>query len=227
MMRDHSLIEELMAIDALGGLDPADRELLANERSSHGVCEECARIEAEFAEAAGRLAFALDPIAVDDAVADAILPSPQETTAAGPGRVVDLAAAREHRALWRTLVSVAAAVVLVATIVILRSPGGEVAILRGAGPERLEITFSPGEPGVSLSGSGFTDLPAGQTYELWAIRGDTPIKAACFGTEDGGVDLDIDATIRTGDLMAVTVEPECASAPSTTPIITADTSNLT
>lgn len=230
-MRDHSLIEELMAADALGGLDPTDRERLTLERSLHGDCDECARIEAEFAETAGRLGFALDPIPVDDAVVDTILrsaPAPVRSAAATASpEVVDLSRAREHRALWRTLVAAAAAVVLIATIVILRGPGGQIAILRGSGPERLEITFSPGEPGVSLSGTGFAELPAGQTYELWAIRDDTPIKAACFGAEEGDVDLDIDATIETGDLMAVTVEPVCATAPTTTPIISADTSNLT
>ena len=235
MTVDHSQIEELMATDALGGLDPADRELLSLERATHGSCDECARIEAEFTETAGRLGFALDPIPVDASVADGILrraphaPGPETAgpPAAPAADVVDLTRARERRAPWRALVAVAAAFVLVVGFVVVRNSGGDTAVLLGAGrPERLEVTFSPGEPGATLSGTGFGQLSEGQVYELWAIRGDTPIKATCFVPEDGDVDLDIDTEIETGDVMAVTVEPTCATAPTTDPIILADTSEL-
>ncbi|HEV8565401.1 MAG TPA: anti-sigma factor [Actinomycetota bacterium] len=228
MTVDHSLIEELMAADALGGLDPADRELLSVERTAHGTCHECARIETEFAETAGRLGFALDPIPVDDSLADDILRRAVADAPAPPATdVVDLTRARERRAPWRALVAVAAAFVLVVGYAIVRNPSGDTAVLQGAGrPERLEVTFSPGEPGATLSGTGFERLPEGRVYELWAIRDDTPIKATCFNPEDGNVELDINARIETGDLMAVTVEPACASAPTTAPIITADTSEL-
>ncbi len=61
MNGDHTKIEELLAVNALGGLDRADVELLTRLRGEHGACEECARIEAAFSEVAGRLGFALDP----------------------------------------------------------------------------------------------------------------------------------------------------------------------
>ena len=61
MTRDHTVIEELMAVDALGGLDGDDRALLERERESHGAaCAECALLEKGFAETAGRLAFEED-----------------------------------------------------------------------------------------------------------------------------------------------------------------------
>jgi anti-sigma-K factor RskA len=234
MTLDHSLIEELMAADALRGLDPADRELLSRERASHGSCDECARIEASFAEAAGQLGFALAPIPVDDSVADDILRraalAPTSVAAEAPTPapdVVDLTRVRERRAPWLALVAVAAAFVLIVGYLVVRGPGGETAVLQGAGrPERLEVTFSPGEPGASLTGTGFETLPAGQVYELWAIRGDTPIRASCFTPEGGDVDLRVEAEIEIGDVMAVTMEPACATAPTTAPIITADTSQL-
>jgi anti-sigma-K factor RskA len=225
MSLDHSLIEELMAADALGGLEPADRELLLLERNAHGTCTECARIEAAFAETAGRLGFALDPIPVDDGVADGILRRATVDRPAAPA-VADLTRARERRAPWRALIAVAAAFIVVVVFAVVRGPSGSTAVLQGAGPERLEVTFESGDPGATLSGTGFEQLSGGQIYELWAIRGDTPIKAACFQPEDGTVDLDIDAEIQAGDIMAVTVEPACASAPTTEPIITADTANL-
>jgi Anti-sigma-K factor rskA len=71
--RDHTLIEELMAGAALGGLDPADQQRLEHQRAAHDPCEECRDLESDFAEIAGRLAFSLDPEPVDMAVADRIL----------------------------------------------------------------------------------------------------------------------------------------------------------
>ena len=54
MTRDHELIEELIAVRALGGLDAADEERLRAEMASHGPdCEECLRLEADYLVAIG------------------------------------------------------------------------------------------------------------------------------------------------------------------------------
>ena len=106
MTRDHSLIEELMAADALGGLDDEDRALLERERASHGDCAECREIESGFAEAAGRLGFVLTPEPVDETMADRILASSrtgtEEPGASEAAPVVDLGARRAERTRrWR------------------------------------------------------------------------------------------------------------------------------
>lgn len=73
-MNDHARIEELLAARALGGLEPEDEEALARERAAHGpACEECARLERGFAEAAGALAFALDPVPVRERLEDEVV----------------------------------------------------------------------------------------------------------------------------------------------------------
>ena len=228
MTSDHSLIEELLAVDALGGLDPHDRELLALERASHGTCEQCARFEAGFAETAGQLAFALDPIPVDGSMADEILRRAARDApavpVAGPGYAKQ---PRDRRTPWRALTAVAAAFAfLVASLVLHDAARGGTAILVGEGPERLAVTFTPGEPGATVSGTGFAALPQGQVYELWAIREEMPIRATCFTSDRGRVDVAIDTKIETGDVMAVTVEDTCATSPTTPPIIAADTSQL-
>ena len=96
MTRDHSLIEELMAAEALGGLDDDDRELLERERASHGDCAECREIGSGFAETAGRLGFVLTPEPVDETMADRILASSrtatQEPSSSEAGPVVELGA---------------------------------------------------------------------------------------------------------------------------------------
>ena len=62
MTRDHALIDELLAVRALGGLDEDDAAVLERELAAHGDCAECRRLEAEHTEVAGMLALALDPV---------------------------------------------------------------------------------------------------------------------------------------------------------------------
>jgi hypothetical protein len=47
-MRDHALIEELIAVRALGGLDGGDDDVLRREMAGHGPeCAECRQLEVE------------------------------------------------------------------------------------------------------------------------------------------------------------------------------------
>ena len=58
---DHERIEELLSARALGGLEAGDEEVLRDLMAAHGACDTCRSLEAECAEAAGRLAYALAP----------------------------------------------------------------------------------------------------------------------------------------------------------------------
>ncbi len=75
------MIDELLAIRALDGLDEGDAALLERELAAHGECDECRRLEAQHAEVAGMLALALDPRPVREDMADRIL-----AEVAGPRR---------------------------------------------------------------------------------------------------------------------------------------------
>jgi hypothetical protein len=219
MTRDHSRIEELMAADALGGLDEDDRAALASERAAHGDCEECANLEAGFDATAGRLAFALDPIPGDDDAADAILRRAGETGAHAAPRPV-----RRFRAL------IAAAVVILVAAVVVRDLTGTQPIsvaFSGTVPAHLEMRFTPGDAGAKLRGSDFAALPSGRVYELWMIRDGTPLRATCFTPDAGQVQLALSHPVEASDVMAVTVESaSCPSAPTTLPILTADLSKV-
>src|SRR4029450_5924700 len=62
MMRSHERIEELIAIRSIGGAGPREQAELERLMASHGPdCEDCRRLEIEYGEVAGRLAFALGP----------------------------------------------------------------------------------------------------------------------------------------------------------------------
>ena len=209
-----------MAVEALGGLDEDDRAALSRERAAHGDCEECDRLEAGFAETAGRLGFSLDPVPVRDDMAEAILRPPE---------VGDLPPAAPS-AWTRVLVAVAAAVVLVVAVVVVRDSTRSslfAATFTGSARAHLEMRFTPGDPGARLNGSGFAPLASDRTYELWMIRDGTPIRATCFTPDGGRVHLVLATPVQGSDLMAVTVESSaCPTAPTTTPILSADLSKI-
>jgi hypothetical protein len=245
MTRDHSLIEELMAIDALGGLDGDDRSTLERERARHGAdCAECVALEQAFAETAGRLAFALDPVPVDEGMLDRILASPRaETVGTGgtattearpPAGVDELAERRSRRPkAWQALVAAAAVfallVVVVATAVPTTTgvseaaPTQRIVTFSGDTEGTLAMAFTPGESGAVFWGSGLPDPGPGMVYEIWMIEGDRPVSGGCVTPTDGVVAIRVDANIGTTDTMAVTAEPaDCPSAPTSKPVLLAD-----
>lgn len=227
MTRDHSQIEELMSVDALGGLDPADRALLDRERAAHGDCDECRRIEAELSEAAAALAISLEPVAVETKADDILRMAGENLSEA---TVVDMAERRRERTKsWKSLVAVAAALALFV--------GGWFArdLTAGTGPPRLvrfqgeggqlAAAYSPSGNGITVFGSDLAPLPEGQVYELWTIEGERPSAAACFTPQDGVVLEFVDHPVGSADLMAVTVESSsCPAAPTTDPVLVAELS---
>jgi anti-sigma-K factor RskA len=227
MIRDHEPIEELTAVEALGGLEPEDAELLARLRAEHGRCEECRRIEDAYAETAGRLAFALDPEPVSGGIASEIL-----GTAVPPRRVVDLEAERRRRGPSWLATAVAAAAALLAVVAggaLLREARTPVVsfALSGDLPGTVRVAYTPGESGIRLTAEGLEAPPQDSVYELWAIAGDTPVSAACFTPEAGAVDLSLATDINESDVMAITVESaSCPAAPTTQPVAVAEIPEL-
>jgi Anti-sigma-K factor rskA len=233
-MRSHEQIEELMAVRALGGLDPEDDETLRHEMADHGPgCAECRRLESEYAEVAGRLAFALDPVPVRAGLEDEVMDRARHVDGeplapAGPARPV-----RPRSNRWlRPVAAIAASLVLFAAGWAVGSRGGDdagtledtrVAAFEGAGSGSLSVAYRPGEDGVYLLGSGLEPPPDGMVYEVWMFQEGTPVPATCFTpSPEGTVFTFVEAELGTTDAMAVTVEPSsCPSAPTSEPILTA------
>ena len=229
-MRDHERIEELLVVGALGGLDPEDAELLARERAEHGpACEECARLEREYGEVAGRLALALDPVPVRDGFEDEVV-----------ARALDRARGlvERRRAVWRRLSMLAAAAAFLVGGWVLRDltlPEGsagppaaflaDATLVRFEGPAEgsLAVAFRPDRPGAYLLGADLPVPPQDGVYALWLVEGEHPVSGGCFSPEDGAVVVPIEADVGRADLLAVTIEAAaCPSAPTTDPILAAD-----
>ena len=233
-MRSHALIEELMAGRALGGLDPADDEALRHEMAGHGAeCGECRRLETEYEEVAGRLAFALDPVPVRAGLED-------ETLARAAREGAERRRVEEPSALprpgaeprLRPLVAIAASLVLFAAGWAAGSlgeaggadtEGARVAAFEGEAGGSLSVAYRPGEDGVYLLGSGLAAPPEGMVYEVWMFQEGRPVPATCFTpSAEGTVFTFVDAELGTTDSMAVTVEAaSCPAAPTSAPILLA------
>lgn len=238
MNRDHSVIEELLAIRSLGGLDGDDVERLEQELAAHGDCEECRELESGYEETAGRLAFALDPMPVGADQADAILqrathPATQDV-APGPlsPPLDELGARRTQRSRsWPAIAAAAAAIVLVVSAVAILGPFRSTAVhattnqtvvhFTGEGGE-LAMAYEPGRPGALFLGTDFSDPGTGKVYEIWIIRGTTPVSGGCVRPHDGSIVTYVNADLNGVDLMAVTLEDgSCPSQPTTTPFLSA------
>ena len=232
MTLDHALIDELLAVRSLGGLDGEDAQLLERELAAHGDCDECRRLEAEHAEVAGMLALSLDPRPVDEGIADRIVAQEQrperrpERTATAPAD--ELSVRRDARlGRWQAAFGVAAAVALVLAFVLATRPSGGVHVpdtivaFEGA-PGELAMAYTPGERGALVWGAGLPDPGGGMVYELWMIEDGNPVRGACLAPTEGAVATYLDADLSSAELMAVTVEStDCPSAPTTDPVFTA------
>jgi len=238
---NHERVEEWLAGRALGGLNEADAAALEAEMAAHGDCAKCRRLERELTEAAGRLAFALDPVPVDPGMADRILAArvvapvaPTALEASPRGAPHDEVAERRRSRGTYTFVGVAAGIALVAVVAATAlRPGGRTTmvtaqpaqtIVRFQGDAgHLAMAYTPGESGVIFWGSDLPDPGADRVYEIWMIQGGTPVSGGCLTPAPGGnLAAFVDAEVGTTDLMAVTVEPaDCPSAPTGEPVLTA------
>jgi hypothetical protein len=248
-MSDHARIEELISIRSLGGLDLDDRSLLDRLMEEHGEgCEECRLLQDEYAEVAGRLAFALAPAELREGFEDEVVSLATGTAsprgaAAREGSVPRASASLDDRrdertrrraapGAWKSLVAAAAALALFAGGWIARDviapPTPDLADARvvAFGGERgeLAVAYRPGEQGAYLVGSDLPPPGPGRVLEVWMIRGNEVVRGVCLTpSDDGSLATFVDADLGSTSSMAVTVEPDtCPSKPSTDPILTAD-----
>lgn len=225
-MTDHDQIEELLALEALSALESEDAETLARALEDHGPdCPECAGLRRELGDVAGRLAFALDPVAVRDEIREDIL-------RAGPERQL-------RRALiLRPRLVAAAAAVLVAVgalggfLLAPRQQPDVAALAEFLSRQDVRVVRFEGAAGHVaaavapregfLFASDLPPIPGGRVYELWMIRGETPVRGLCVEPRDGTVVARFEGAVGASDVLAVTVESEsCPTSPTTEPIFVA------
>jgi hypothetical protein len=231
---DHATIEELLAVRALGGLDGGDAAELDRLLGEHGECAECRRLGAGFEETTAWFAFALVPLEMPSAIAEAIVATEQVMTAhqatqqgpAGPEPAVS-----GRRGIAALAIAAVLAVVVIAAGVVRSRPmpvtlaAGQVFTSFDApdGAGVLTLAHTPGTSGAFVWGRDLLDPGEGRVYEIWMIQGGTPISSGCVSPTDGRLALFLDARPDDAQVMAVTFEdPACPSAPTTEPVYVAE-----
>jgi anti-sigma-K factor RskA len=237
--RDHTKIEELLAVRSLGGLDGEDVARLERELASHGDCEECRRLASEFGETAGRLGFALEPIPVDPRQADEILhranhPATQEVAPPPAAALIDELGARRASAgrRWPLLAAAAAVVVFVVSALTVSSSLRSIDVQASTDQTvvgftgdagELAMAYQLGKPGALLVGSNFADPGSDKVYEIWMLQGTKAVSGGCVRPHDGSIVTFVHADLGGTDRMAVTVEPgSCPAQPTSEPILVSD-----
>ncbi len=172
--RPHDQIEELIAADALDGLDEAGRREMEHLRDEHGPgCVECLRLESEYREVASQLAAAVEPMPLSPGAEDALIRAAREPLAARreprPRRVqVLLGGRRVQRAV--AAVAVAAAIGLLGGLAgysIAPKSAPLATVSYRSGDQRLTIVYVKGQTQALAIGSNLPSLPGGKVYELW------------------------------------------------------------
>jgi anti-sigma-K factor RskA len=227
----HDELEELIAADALDGLSEADRDRMIEEMARHGAdCADCRRLIMAYAETAGRLAMAADPLPLSAGAEDRLIElarGVEREVPAAPATVRSISTGRVRR--WAATAAVAAVLALVAGAVgyalAPNGPGGgvRVASFKVSAGQTLAVAFSPGTHEAWVVGSNIAAPPNGKVYELWFQSGDTgPMHpAGTFSPTGGGVlsPVSIDPSFS---LLAVSVEPPGGSpAPTSAPLFVA------
>jgi anti-sigma-K factor RskA len=221
-MNDHAAIEELMAVRSLGGLDAGDPAHLEELMAAHGPdCAECGRLADAYREVAGRLAFAVAPEEIPEAMEDRVV-----ERAVRPQRRLGIGGLRGIAA------GVAAAVLLVAGGLggyVLHGDGGAPQVVKlgaATGEGALTLVYQPEKQPAYLIGSKLQPLPQERVYELWVFKGSTPSPAGTFRAPTGDVVVPVNADLSGVSQVAVTVEPAPGSdAPTTSPIFTGEISS--
>lgn len=82
--------------------------------------------------------------------------------------------------------------------------------------------WSPSTGKVVLVADGIPSPGEGETYELWFVRGDTPVSAGVFDVDGGDATALLAGEMQAGDAIAVTVEQDGGSPtgqPTSDPVI--------
>jgi anti-sigma-K factor RskA len=247
----HASIEELIAADALDGLDELDRSRLDQELERHGPdCPECRRLLTEYGLVAAMLAATTDPVPLSPGAEDRLMEAIRRQEQIQPEEELPAPAAalrrRGRTARWVTAAAVAAVIAVVAGAVgyelahgrsssqaqlaaFLAQPGTRVVPFPSKDGQQLAVAVHAGEPSAWIVGKGLPDLPGGKVYELWySPVGDEGVRpAGTFSPDDGSVVAQ--TTVGADfDILAVSVEPAGGSKqPTTQPIfVTTTQSNI-
>lgn len=225
-------IHELTAGYALDALEPAERE--AFERHLPG-CEHCQEELASFWEVTSALASAANGPAPSPALRERILAD----AAAEKQTVVPIESRRRVSPAFASVTAIAAAAALGLGIYSISLSGqlddtkaaltaqeSATAVLADPSAQEVALQSGSGRLVVATGGAAVLVLddlsaaPAGKTYQAWVVEGQMPVSAGTFDTTDDQAIVPIPQAVRSGAVVAVTIEQAGgATSPTLPPVV--------
>ena len=227
-------IHELTAGYALDALDSDERG--AYEAHLEG-CEDCQRELASFWEVTAALATAADGPAPSPALRERILDA-----ARSEQNVVPITSRRRVSPVLASVTAIAAAIVIGLGIYAVSLNGQlddsraalsaqetAAGVLADASATTVALQSGTGRLVVNDAGTAVLVLdavpsvPDGKTYQAWVITNNTPVSAGVFSATGSRAVVPIPQPVRSGAVVAVTIEPDGgAPTPTQTPVIASD-----
>ena len=244
----HDKIEELLAADALDGLDEqGKRELDAALAGHDPACAECARLRAAYAEVAASMGMSLDAeqagAAAEERLVAAARERPQTTAspadeardATGVDATVPLRPRRQPLRVLTVAIGAAACLLVAGVVGYSIRPSGQQAMVDAfesqgnvrtahlsSGPTAMTLYYRPGEKAALVTGSGFDDAPSGHVYEVWyRSSGSSQMEpAGTFTPQNGSIVAPV--VVESGfTAVMVSVEPGYETSPTGAVVLSA------
>jgi anti-sigma-K factor RskA len=220
----HDEVADLLALDAVGVLEPSERDAMERHLAA---CEPCRQTAAQYVDVAGMLPTALEPV-----------PPPARLRRNLMAKVYAEASASPALPWWRRLVNaipsgraftiVGAAAVVAAVVLAVWGAGrsGQ----QGPVPYMVSGTTATGTLDVNSNGTqgvltvkGLAPLPATEVYEVWLIPPHGSPQGVAFlspGPNGGPWTAVMNGNMAGYKSIAATVEPAGGSAvPSNTEVL--------
>lgn len=242
---------ELSAARALGVLPARDEQRFVAALTEHPDWLDAVDADRAAAVALAALApEVVPPLALREQILAAAARTPQRETAASapsesrvPGPIGAEGSGSDRRGFRWSILAAAAAVLLIAGVAVgtqltasPREDSPAVLALQQieaaadaaaasadvAGGGRATLHWSESRGDAVLVASDLPALAADRAFELWVVRGETPVSAGLMSVDEGQTVALLAEEVRPGDLVAVTVEPSGGSpsgAPTSEPIL--------
>ncbi len=217
-------VRELLAAFALDALTEDERAAVAEHLEGCALHPELADLRATI-EALPALADPLDPPTALRQRVLAIASAPAEAPRASDPTPLPPRPRGIPRVPWAIAAVVAAFAIALGWWTSTTQVSAPVLITRAAtasaGPSQGRITYAPQTNQLTFEVDTLPAAPAGMTYQLWVVRGATPVSLGLFNpTPAGHGQLTVETTLTEGEVIAVTVEPIGGSpAPTTAPFL--------
>jgi anti-sigma-K factor RskA len=240
--RPHEELEELIAAEALGGLDEDGRREMLRVMADHGPdCPQCIRLTTDYSELAANLGLSVDPAPLSAGAEEALLRAAREEERAPEGLAVIPSLRPSGSGRWIAAVAVAAVLALLAGAVgysiapggpgrqddflaFVSRPGTEVVPFPATEGQQLAVALNPGIRHGWVFGTNLPKPAGDRVYELWFSSTDSDgVQPAGTFVPTDGIVLSPVTIGEAVDLLAVSIEPRGGSLqPTTTPVFVAE-----